>query len=132
MEFFRGEIFMKIKGFLVIFLLVVIVVFFLYVVKRGGKSQLKEQVDAFAEVKEKTTRTNLMSLEKAIDLFIAQSGKVPKDLKEIQTFSRSVYVDTDSWGNKIKYERISDSSYRLISAGKDKSFGTDDDIIIKN
>ena len=132
MEFFRGEIFMKIKGFLVIFLLVVIVVFFLYVVKRGGKSQLKEQVDAFAEVKEKTTRTNLMSLEKAIDLFIAQSGKIPKDLKEIQTFSRSVYVDTDSWGNKIKYERISDSSYRLISAGKDKSFGTDDDIIIKN
>jgi hypothetical protein len=110
----------------------VIVVFFLYVVRRGGKSQLEEQVDAFAEVKEKTTRTNLTSLERAIDLFIAQNGKVPKDLKEIQTFSRSIYVDTDSWGNKIKYERLSDSSYRLASAGKDKTFDTDDDIIIRN
>ena len=123
---------MKIKGFLVIFLLVVIVVFFVFVAKRGGKSQLKEQVDAFAEVKEKTTRTNLISLERAIDLFIAQNGKVPKDLRELQTFSRSIYVDTDSWGNKIKYERISDSSYRLTSAGKDKTFQTDDDIVVKN
>jgi hypothetical protein len=123
---------MKIKGFLVIFLLVVIVVFFLFVVKRGGKSRLKEQVDAFAEVKEKTTRTNLTLLERAIDLFIAQNDKVPKDLKEMQTFSHSVYVDTDSWGNKIKYERISDSNYRLISAGKDKTFHTDDDIVIRN
>jgi hypothetical protein len=123
---------MKMKGFLVIFLLVVIVVFFLYVVKRGGKSHIKEQVDAFAEVKDKTTRTNMSSLEKAIDIFIAQNGRVPKDLREIQTFSRSVYVDTDSWGNKIKYERISDENYRLISAGKDKIFDTDDDIVIKN
>jgi hypothetical protein len=123
---------MKIKGFLVILLLVVIVVVFLYVLKPGGKSGLKEQVDAFAKVKQKTTRTNLTSLEKAIDLFIAQNGKVPKDLKEMQTFSRSVYVDTDAWGNKIRYERISDENYRLISAGKDKAFNTDDDIIIKN
>jgi hypothetical protein len=123
---------MKMKGFLVLFLLVVIVVFFLFVAKRGGKSRLKEQVDAFAEVKEKTTRTNLTSLEKAIDLFIAQKGEVPKDLREMQTFSRSVYIDTDSWGNKIRYERISDSSYRLTSAGKDKTFDTDDDIVVKN
>jgi hypothetical protein len=123
---------MKIKGFLVIFLLVVILVFFLYVVKRDGKSRLKGQVDSFAEVKEKTTRTNLSSLEKAIDIFIAQHGRIPDDLKEIQTFGPSVYVDTDSWGNKIKYEKISDTSFRLISAGKDKAFNTDDDIVIKN
>lgn len=123
---------MKMKGFLVIFLLVVIVFFFLYVAKQGGKSHLKDQVDAFAEVKEKTTQTNLTSLEKAIDLFIAQQGRVPNELKEIQTFSRSIYVDVDSWGNKIIYEKISDSSYRLISAGKDKTFHTDDDIVIKN
>lgn len=123
---------MKLKGFLVIFLLVVIFVFFVYVVRRGGKSHLEEQVDAFAEVKEKTTRTNLTSLERAIDIFIAQNGRVPKDLREVQTFSRSVYMDTDSWGNKIKYERISESNFKLTSAGKDKTFGTEDDIIVKN
>ena len=123
---------MKIKGFLVIFLLVVILVFFLYVMKRDGKSRLKGQVDAFAEVKEKTTRTNLSSLEKAIDIFVAQNGRIPNDLKEIQIFSRSGYADTDSWGNKIKYEKISDTNFRLISAGKDKTFNTDDDIVIRN
>lgn len=122
---------MKMKGFLALFLLVVIVVFFLYVVRRGGKSRLEEQVDAFAEVKEKTTRTNLTSLERAIDLYTAQRGEVPKDLREMQAFSRSVYIDTDSWGNKIKYERISDASYRLISAGKDKTFDTVDDIVVE-
>jgi hypothetical protein len=122
---------MKMKGFLVLFLLVVIVVFFLFVAKRGGKSRLKEEVDAFAEVKEKTTRTNLTTLERTIDLFIAQNGRVPKDLKEMQGLIRSGYVDTDSWGNKLMYERISDSRYRLTSAGKDKTFHTDDDIIIE-
>lgn len=122
---------MKIKGFLVIFLLVIIVVFFLYVVKRGGKSQLEEQVDAFSQVREKTTRTNLMSLERAIDFFIAQNGRTPKNLSEIQTYSRSIYEDSDSWGTPLRYEKISDSNYRLASAGKDKTFDTDDDIVIK-
>lgn len=122
---------MKIKGFLVLFLLVVIVVFFLGVVKRGGKSGLEEQVDAFAEVKETTTRTNLTSLERAIELYTARNGTVPQDLKDMQTFGPSVYIDTDSWGNKIKYEKLDDSRYRLTSAGKDKTFGTSDDIVIE-
>ena len=123
---------MKIKGFLVIFLLVMIVVFFLFVVKRGSKSQLKEQVDAFSEVREKTTRTNLISLERAIDFFIAQNGRTPNNLREVQTFSRSVYLESDAWGNPIKYVRVSDSGFRLISAGKDKTFDTEDDIVIEN
>lgn len=123
---------MRIKGFLVIFLLVVIVVFFLFVARQGGKSQLEEQVKAFSDVREKTTRTNLTSLERAIDFFIAQNGRTPNDIREVQTFNRSIYVESDSWGNPIKYQRISDSNYRLISAGKDKTFDTEDDIIIKN
>jgi len=123
---------MKIKGFLVILLLVVIVVFFLYVVKRGGKSQLKEQVDAFSKVREKTTRTNLTSLERAIDFFVAQNGRTPNNLREVQTFNRSVYIESDAWGNPIKYVRVSDSKFRLISGGKDKTFDTEDDIVIEN
>lgn len=123
---------MKIKGFLVIFLLVIIVVFFLYVVKRGNKSQLEEQVGAFSQVREKTTRTNLMSLQRAIDFFIAQNGRRPENLREIQTYSRSIYEDSDAWGTPVKYEKISDSDYRLTSAGKDRTFNTDDDIVIKN
>ena len=36
----------------------------------GGKTFLQEQVDALSRVREKTTRTNLTSLERAIDLFV--------------------------------------------------------------
>ncbi len=97
-----------------------------------SKTFLQEQVDALSRVREKTTRTNLTSLERAIDFFIAQNDRTPNDLREVQTFSRSVYVGSDAWGNPIKYEKISDSKYRLISAGRDKTFNTEDDIIIKN
>ncbi len=123
---------MRIKGFLVILLLVVIVVFFLLVARQGDKSQLEEQVKAFSDVREKTTRTNLTSLERAIDFFVAQNGRTPSNLREVQTFNRSIYVESDAWGNPIKYERISDSNFRLVSAGKDKTFDTEDDIVIKN
>lgn len=98
----------------------------------GSKTFLQEQVDALSRVREKMTRTNLASLEKAIDLFIAQNDRTPDNLREVQTFSRSVYAESDAWGNPIKYEKISDFKYRLISAGKDKTFNTEDDIIIKN
>jgi hypothetical protein len=36
----------------------------------------------------------------------------------------------DGWGKSIRYERLSDSSFRLISAGKDKTFDTEDDIVL--
>jgi hypothetical protein len=98
----------------------------------GGKTFLQEQVDALSRVREKTTRTNLTSLERAIDFFIAQNDRTPNDLREVKTFNRSVYVESDAWGNPIKYEKISDFKYRLISAGKDKTFNTEDDIIVKN
>jgi hypothetical protein len=111
---------------------VVIVVFFLYVVKRGGKSQLEEQVDAFSQVREKTTRANLMSIQRAIDFFIAQNGRTPENLREVQTYSRSVYEGSDAWGTPLKYIKISDSDYSLTSAGNDKTFDTDDDIVVKN
>jgi hypothetical protein len=98
----------------------------------GSKPFLQEQVDALSRVREKMTLTNLTSLERAIDFFIAQNDRTPNDLREVQTFSHSVYVESDAWGNSIKYERISDFKYRLISAGKDKTFNTEDDIIVKN
>jgi hypothetical protein len=34
----------------------------------------------------------------------------------------------DAWGRDIRYERRSDSTFRLISAGKDGLFDTADDI----
>ncbi len=105
---------------------------FTKVVETEDMTSVPQQVDAFAKAKEKLSRKNLASLESAIAAYIAKYGKTPENLIDIKSFLRSAYEDLDGWGNPFKYERISDSKFRLISAGEDKTFNTEDDIIIKN
>jgi len=35
------------------------------------------------------------------------------------------------WGMFPNYERISEEDFRIVSAGKDKVFNTEDDIVLK-
>jgi len=35
----------------------------------------------------------------------------------------------DAWGREIRYEKLSDSSFRLTSAGPDGQYETGDDIV---
>jgi hypothetical protein len=35
----------------------------------------------------------------------------------------------DAWGTAVKYERLSDTGFRLRSAGPDRVFDTADDIV---
>jgi len=125
-----GEI-MRIKGFLVVLLLVVVLAFFLWTLKRGGKEPIRQEVETFSRIREETTRMNMGTLERAIDLYIAQNGRVPERLGDLRTLGPSAYQDTDAWGTTLKYEKISDSGYRLVSAGADRSFGTGDDIVVE-
>jgi hypothetical protein len=37
----------------------------------------------------------------------------------------------DAWGNVIRYEKLSDDNFELTSAGPDKMFDTEDDIIVE-
>ena len=120
---------MRIKGFLAILLLVVVVVFFLYVIKAGNQQQLPAQIEAFDSMKDKLTRTNLVTLERVITSYMAQAGETPRTLKDLDRFHLISAARVDAWGKAIKYERLSESRFRLVSAGKDRLFKTDDDII---
>ncbi len=120
---------MKIRGFMVIILLVALVVFFLYTIKSGGKKDIPEQIEAFSSAKQKLTETNISSLEKEILSYIVSYGTTPKSLDDIR-FSPAITTGKwDAWGNKIKYERLSDENFRLTSSGHDGIFGTQDDIV---
>lgn len=122
---------MKIRGFLIILVLGVVVVYFIYFAKAGKKGYLQGTMDAYDRVRTELTQTNMTTLEKAIDYFIANEGRTPSDLKELSS-SRLLAGDTsDGWGGQLKYERVSDSNFRLISAGKDRKFGTSDDIVLE-
>jgi len=125
---------MKIKGFLVILVLVIIVAFFIYFIGTGEKKLIESQVDAvdaYSKTKETVTRTNMNTLKRAVDIFAAQNGKLPEKLKDLRLNISLSTGKLDAWGTEIKYERLSELEFRLISAGSDRIFNTDDDIIIE-
>jgi hypothetical protein len=121
---------MKARGLLIVLILAVAIVYLIWFSKSGEKTHLERQVDRFVQAKEDLTRVNMQSLEKIILSYIAGEGQAPKSLQDLRNSSLLVGGTMDGWGKSIKYERLSDSSFRLISAGKDKTFDTEDDIVL--
>ena len=121
---------MKTRGLLIVLILAVAIVYLIWFSKSGEKTHLERQVDRFVQAKEDLTRVNMQSLEKIILSYIAGEGQAPKSLQDLRNSSLLVGGTMDGWGKSIKYERLSDSSFRLISAGKDKTFDTEDDIVL--
>lgn len=119
---------MKFRGFLVIVILSVAVVYFLWVAK-AGKDKVIGEVRAFSESKLQLTQANMANLAKEIQTFMAMQGRAPNNIKEIQMFRRVSLGVLDNWGTAIKYEKRLDEDFRLLSAGPDRTFGTEDDII---
>lgn len=120
---------MKIRGFLVIIVLAAALVYFLWMIK-GREEQVVEEVKAFSAAKLELTKANMAALKTVIFSFITQEGRTPKSLKELGAFHSPAASNLDAWGTAIKYERLSEEDFRLISAGKDKVFNTPDDIVL--
>ncbi|RLE05972.1 MAG: hypothetical protein DRI99_00900, partial [Candidatus Aminicenantes bacterium] len=118
---------MRIRGFLVILLLGGIIVFLLWSLKSRESTQIQEEIQAFSEAKIKLTRANLSALERAVLNYVLQQGKLPSSLQEISRFAPLGITLEDAWGRRIKYEKLSADNFRLISAGPDGIFGTNDD-----
>lgn len=120
---------MKIRGFMVIILLVAVAVFILYTLKSGGNKDIPEQIKAFSSAKERLTKTNMSSLQKEILSYIVSQGTAPRSLDDLSFSPALTTGKWDAWGKEIKYERLSDENFRLTSAGLDGVFGTNDDIV---
>ncbi len=118
---------MKIRGFLAVLILAAAVVYFLWVAK-AGKDKVIEEVRVFDKAKHQLTETNMRSLAREIQSYIAMEGRAPKNLKELQVFRRVPLGTLDAWGIAIKYDSLTDEDFRLISAGPDREFDTEDDI----
>ncbi len=120
---------MKIRGFIALFIVACAVVYLLWMAKTGKEKTLKE-VKAYDRTQVELTKVNMTALQQAIATYMAQEGRAPQNLKEIQTIHSVPVASLDAWGTAIKYERLSDDNFRLTSAGQDKAFGTSDDIVI--
>jgi hypothetical protein len=121
---------MKARGLLIVLILAVAIVYLIWFSKSGEKTHLEQQVDRSVQAKEDLTRVNMQTLQKIIESYIASEGQPPKSLQELRTANLLMGNILDSWGKSIRYERLSNSSFRLISAGKDKTFDTEDDIVL--
>jgi hypothetical protein len=120
---------MKIRGALIIVVLAMAIVYFLFFARAGKKSYIEATQDANTRLRVGLTETNMATMEKALALFTAGQGQLPQNLKELFAARLFSGDPSDGWGTLLKYERLSDEDFRLVSAGPDRAFDTEDDII---
>jgi len=122
---------MKIRGLLVVVLLAAVVAYFVWFAKSGNdKGGLRTEIDRYARTKVKLAEVNLESLAREILTCAAGEQGLPESLKELQRHRPSIGMGLlDPWGKAVTYEKLSDSSFRLRSAGPDGVFETADDIV---
>ena len=121
---------MKIRGFIIVLMMGLVIVYFIYFAKTGGKSNIRTMVDAYAGTKIDLTKVNMEQLGRIILSHMGGEGQVPADLAELKRSQPGVGAGSlDAWGRALTYERLSDSGFRLTSAGPDGAFGTADDIV---
>jgi hypothetical protein len=120
---------MKIRGFLAMLVLAMVVVYFIFFAKTGGKSGIETEVQHFARTKIRLTEVNFETLAREIHLFAADKEGVPETLKPLQRMRPLGSGLLDGWGRDIRYEKLSETSFRLRSAGQDGVFETEDDVV---
>lgn len=121
---------MKTRGLLVVVLLAMVAVYFIFFAKvADDKGGLQIEVDKYLQTKINLTRVNLESLSREVLSYAADGEGLPESLEALRRFHPTAAALPDAWGRKIRYERLSDSSFRLRSAGPDGAFETEDDIV---
>ncbi|MBC7364631.1 MAG: hypothetical protein H5U07_08875 [Candidatus Aminicenantes bacterium] len=117
---------MRGRGVLAVLLLAVVVIYFVYFMKTEKKAPVEEDISRFNQTKAELTSVNLEQLSRAVQEWMSEhEGLVPENLKEVQ----GGLSLTDGWGRNIRYQKLSDSSFELRSAGADGKFQTEDDIV---
>lgn len=123
---------MKLRGPLLMLLAATLVVLVGLSVRVGpkpsAKSPLRAEVDSLLESRQALTQANLRALQNAIASYAVTEGRVPAGLQEVRAAGMLAAAPQDAWGRDFRYERRSDSSFRLTSAGPDGVFDTADDI----
>jgi hypothetical protein len=121
---------MKIRGLLIGILLAMVAAYFIFFTKvADDKGGLEIMVDKYLQAKIDLTAVNLESISRQVLTYAADGQGLPESLDVLGRSRPMGAAVLDAWGRKIRYERLSDTSFRLRSAGPDGSFETEDDIV---
>ncbi len=85
----------------------------------------------------KATRSSIANLSTAVDMYEVDTGRYPGSLTSLISsdsspnwngpYLKGGAVPTDAWGTAFQFQ-AQDSTYKIVSAGPDLSFGGGDDI----
>jgi hypothetical protein len=121
---------MKHKGPIIGLLLALVAGYFIFFTKvDGDKGGIEIMVDKYLESKIKLTEAGLEALSREVLTYASEGDGLPETLDALRRFHPTAGALPDAWGTKIRYEKLSDSSFRLRSAGPDRVFDNADDIV---
>lgn len=120
---------MKLRGLMGILLVTLVLVYVIFFAKvADNKGGLQTEIDQYERAKVKLTLVDLTLLAREIQSFAAGEQGLPENLTKIQRFRPLGTALFDAWGREIRYERLTDTTFRLRSAGRDGRMDTADDI----
>lgn len=113
------------RGMTLIEILVVLAIIGLIV---GGVAVVAS--NALGGAQEDTARNEVTQMEGYVEMYqVQKKGKCPKSMQELKAAGIVKKVKEDPWGTEYKIKCPGENNnVDISSAGKDKEFGTDDDI----
>jgi hypothetical protein len=96
---------------------------------KKGTSYPQALINALNKADALDLDTKIKAIKDALDSYYSDNNQYPEDLEML--VPNYLGVETallDPWGTHFKLETDADMNLTLVSAGKDKAFGTADDV----
>lgn len=94
----------------------------------GGVSLMA--FNSFAKAQEDNARKDVVQIQQAVEMYMTQKrGKCPKNLQDLKASGIAGRIGADPWGSDYEIKCPGENaSVDVISPGKDREVGTEDDI----
>lgn len=95
----------------------------------GEQSALEKLVDTPQRSKNTLILSQISAIENALNSYLADNSEYPESLDQlVPQYLKTEEAITDPWGAPFRLETDESSALYLISAGRDNTFDTEDDI----
>lgn len=95
----------------------------------GEQSALEKMVDTPQRSKNTLILSQISAIENAINSYITDNSEYPESLDQlVPQYLKTENNITDPWGAPFRLETDENGALFLISAGRDNTFDTEDDI----